>query len=1070
MRTRNLIFSVFTLFLFASFAYAQVRGVIVDDFGPVSGAVVTVEETGNSTETGDDGAFSITANVGNTLTVLNPNTLAEMKFPVTGMNMGTLRVSDAATVLSDVITLGYSTTTEEAYTGTADVVNSEDIEKKSVSNISQALAGESAGVRVINSSGQPGSTATIQIRGIGSVNANTAPLYVVDGVPFDGPIASINPGDIENTVILKDATATAIYGARGANGVIVINTKKGRNGRTEITFDSKTGFNANFIPRYNVIKSPERYIELGWEGMRNYGALTGEADPAAFASANIYGGERGLFEIYNIWDAPGDQLIDPATGLFRSGVNRRYTPEDWAEFGFSPGMRTENSISFSSGTERTSIFSSLSYLDEKGYSINSDFDRLSTRLNVNHEIAEWLTANMNIGYAYSDTNNNGQTSDSGSIFWFADNIPSIYPVLLRDEEGNLVADPIFGGSQFDYGFFEGGGRGFGANTNAIADATYDLSNHKRHDINTNASLIFDIFEGLSLETRFGSQYYNNIYNNLNNPFYGSSATVDGSIFKTTEEQLSYNMLEMLKYVNTFGTNHNFEFLAGHENNAYQNKYMFGYRTGLVIPDLPELGNANEFGSMGSYSDNTRLESYFGQISYDFARKYFLTATGRRDGSSRFLKDKWGNFGSIGAAWMVTKEDFMADQEFFNKLKLKASYGTTGEQRGLGFYPYANLYESAMDGEYGFREVTVGNPDLTWESSQMFQAGAEMRMFDRVNLNVDYYNKTTTNLLFERRVAPSEGYAIFNVNDGELLNSGIEFDLNAELVKRNDFYVNFGLNGEILHNELTKMPIDPGTGEEKLIDVAGNYARSVGRSLYDFYMREWAGVDPETGAALWNQYYDDINGNGTFDDGDAAIASMLPYLDENPGANVQSTTTAVWTNATLKYIDKTAIPDVRGAFDLGLGYKNIDFSVQFLYSIGGYAYDGAYAALMHTGNIGSNNWHEDINQRWQQPGDITGVPRLSNDYDADVNSNAASTRFLTKADYLVFNNVRLGYTFPTDMISGMGLSELGMYIQGDNLAVLSARRGFNPSTSISGASDTYRYSPLSNITFGLRVKL
>ena len=1070
MRTRNLIFSVFTLLLFASFAFGQVSGVVVDDFGPVSGAIVTVEQSGVSTETGDDGAFSITADIGNTLSILNPNTLAEKTFSVTGRNLGTLNLTDAATVLSDVITLGYSTTTEEAYTGTADVVNSEAIEKKSVSNISQALAGESAGVRVVNSSGQPGTTATIQIRGIGSVNANTSPLYVVDGVPFDGPITSINPGDIENTVILKDATATAIYGARGANGVIVINTKRGRNGKTEITFDSKTGFNTNLIPRYDVIKSPERYIELGWEGLRNYGQLTGEADPAAFASANLYGGDRGIFPIYNIWDVAGDQLINPATGLFNSGVNRRYTPEDWADFGFSPGMRTENTISFSSGTEKTSIFSSISYLDEKGYSINSDFDRLSTRLNVNHEITSWLQANVNIGYAYSDTNNNGQTDDSGSVFWFSDNIPAIYPVLLRDEEGNLVSDPFFGGYQFDYGFFEGGGRGFGANTNAIADATYDLSNHKRHDINTNASLIFDIFKGLSLETRFGSQYYNNIYNNLNNPFYGSSATVDGSIFKTTEEQLSYNMLEMLKYVNTFGTNHNFEVLAGHENNAYQNKYMYGYRTGLVIPDLPELNNANEFGSMGSYSEDSRLESYFGQVSYDFARKYFITATARRDGSSRFKYDKWGTFGSVGLAWMVTKEDFMTNQEIFNRLKLKTSYGTTGEQRGLGLYPYANLYESALDGEFGFREVTIGNRDLTWEESNMFQAGAEMRLFNRVDLNLDYYNKRTTNLLFQRRVPLSEGYAILNVNDGELLNAGLEFDLKAEVVKKDNFYFNFGVNGEILHNELTKMPIDPGTGEEKLIDLAGNYARSSGRSLFDYYIREWAGVNPETGAAQWNQYYNDINGNGSFDEGDEAIASMLPYMNDNPDANVQSTTTEVWTDATLKYIDKSAIPDVRGAFNLGMGYNNIDFSVQFLYSIGGYSYDGAYAALMHTGNIGSNNWHEDINQRWQQPGDITNVPRLSNDYDADVNSNSVSTRFLTKSDYLVLNNVRLGYTFPTAMVNGIGLAELGMYVQGDNLWLWSERKGFNPATSITGASDTYRYSPLSNFTFGLRVKL
>ncbi|MDO5656342.1 MAG: SusC/RagA family TonB-linked outer membrane protein [Flavobacteriaceae bacterium] len=1073
MRTRNLIFSVFTLLLFASFAYAQVRGVVVDDFGPVSGAVVTVDQTGVSTETGDDGAFSITASVGNTLTILNPNTLAEKQFNVTGTNLGNLNLVDAATVLTDVITLGYSTTTQEAYTGTADVVDASQIEKKSVSNISQALAGESAGVRVVNSSGQPGTVATIQIRGIGSVNATTRPLYVVDGIPFDGDISSISPGDIENTVILKDATATAIYGARGANGVIVINTKKGRKGRSEVVFESKVGFNDNFIPRYDVITSPERYLELGWEGMKNYAALTGQADPAAWASANLYGGSRGLAPLYNIWNVAGNQLINPATGLMNSNVQRRFSPENWADHAFSPGIRTENTVSFRSGGDKTSIFSSFSYLDEKGYSLKSDYDRLSTRLNVNHEIASWLNASVNLGYSFSDTNNNGQSEDSGSIFWFADNIPSIYPLFLYDFDGNRVVDPIYGGFQYDYGFGENTGRRFGANTNAVADAMYNLMNAKSHDFNTNVSFIMDIFKGLTLETRFGSQYYNWLYNDLSNPYYGSAAQdaqARGSIYKDHQQMISYNALQLLRYENRFGTNHQIEVMLGHENNAQQHNRTYGYRSGLVIPTITEWNNAIKFGSMGSYGNKASLESYFAQANYNFARKYYLTVTGRADGSSRFINNKWGDFYSVGAAWIISREDFLANQNSINHLKLKASYGTTGEQRGLGYYPWANLYTSGTAGDYEFTETTVGNPDLTWESSQMLQAGIEMGFWNRVDLNVDFYNKKTTNLLFERRVALSQGYAIFNINDGELLNRGIEFDLKSHLVRNNNFNLTFGINGELLHNELTKMPIEPTTGLEKHIDIAGNYGRSAGRSLYDFYIREWAGVDPETGSAMWNRYFDDANSNGVFDEGDTSISSMTQYLHDNPGANVAMETTTNWAVATQKYVDKSAIPDVRGAFNLGAQYKNIDFSIQMLYSLGGYSYDGAYAGLMHNRQIGGNNWHKDIEQRWQQPGDITNVPRLSDNLTGDTQFNAVSTRFLTKSDYLVLNNVRLGYTFPSDMMNAIGVGELGVFVQGDNLALWSARKGFDPSTSISGASDMYRYNPLSTITMGLRVKL
>ncbi len=1070
MRTKNLVFSVMTLLLFTSFAYAQVSGVVVDDFGPVTGAIVTVDETGVSTETNDLGVFNINASVGDNLSVMNPNTLAEKSFPVTGMNLGELVLGDAAIGLSDVITLGYSSTTDDAYTGTADVVDSKQIEKKSVSDISAALAGESAGVVVVTGSGQPGTSSSIRIRGIGSVNGSTTPLYVVDGIPFDGYLNSINPADIENTVILKDATATAIYGARGANGVIVINTKKGKKGKSEITFDSKVGFNMSLLPRYNTIDNPERYMELGWEGLKNYGALSGEADPAAFANANLFGGDFGIDPMYNMWDAAGANLIDPATGRFNSGINRKYTPERWEDYAFSPGIRTENTIRFSGGSDKTTFYSSFSYLDEKGYSIKSDYDRLSTRLNVSHEVAPWMDANVNLSYSFSDRNNNGQTEDSGSVFWFVDNIPSIYPLFTRDADGNKIPEPIFGGYEYDYGFGAGAGRGFGANTNAIADAHYNLRNSKRHDINTSASFIFKLYEGLTLETRFGSQFLNDNYNSLSNPYYGSAATSGGSIYKVNNEQLSYNMLEMLRYAKTFGTNHNLEILAGHENNALEDKYILGYRSGLVIPDLPEWNNANQFGSMASYTNDYTIESYFGQLSYDFARKYFVTATMRADGSSRFRNEKWGEFGSVGLAWMLSKEDFMANQNVFNRLKLKTSYGTTGEQRGLGLYPWADLYTSAMDGEFGFSQTTFGNPDLTWENAKMFQVGAEMRIFDRINIDLDYYRKNSTDLLFESRLHLTSGGAIFNTNDGELFNAGFEFNVNADVVRKENFFLNVGFNGEMLHNELLEMPIELGSGERKIIDIASYYGRAAGRSLYDYYLREWAGVNTETGAAMWNMYYDDVNGNGEFDDGDVRIASMHDYMANNSSANVAMTTTTVYTDATQKFIDKTAIPDVRGAFNLSTGFKNFELSAQFLYSFGGYSYDSAYAGLMRNTELGGNNWHQDIEQRWQQPGDVTNVPRLSNNITGDTNFTSASTRFLTKSDYVALNNVRIGYNFPTDMISGMGLAELGMYVQGDNLWLFSERDGFNPSASFTGGSDTYRYSPLSNITFGLRVKL
>ncbi|WP_233701985.1 TonB-dependent receptor plug domain-containing protein [Kaistella palustris] len=436
------------------------------------------------------------------------------------------RVSD----LDEVIIVGYTAVKKEDYTGSVSRVGNEEISKKNVSNVAQALTGEAAGVRVITGSGQPGSEPSIRIRGFGSVSGNREPLYVLDGVPFNGNVSAINPDDIESMTVLKDATATAIYGSRGANGVVLIQTKKGRSGKDVVTIETKIGFNSPLIPRYDVIRSPEQYIGLSWEALYNQGRLSGSADPVGYANTRLFS-SAGIRPNYNMWDANAAQLIDPATHMVRDGVARKYTPEDWRDYGFQTAIRSETNLSISGGEGKTTYYSGIGYLKDEGYSINSKYERYSGRLNVSHQAKSWLKGEFNMGYAYSDTNRNGQTADSGSIFWFADNIPSIYPLYLRDAQGNFVADPYYGGNQFDYG----NGRGFGALTNAIADATYDLDNRKKHEINANFFLKADITKGLSLETRLGGQYFNNSRNDYSNPYYGSSAPQFGSLYKVRTE-------------------------------------------------------------------------------------------------------------------------------------------------------------------------------------------------------------------------------------------------------------------------------------------------------------------------------------------------------------------------------------------------------------------------------------------------------------------------------------------------------------------------------------------------------
>ena len=1059
------------LALVAQVAFAQqqtITGTVTDGQGlPLPGVNVLVEGTNRGTQTDFEGEYSIEAVEGETLV------FSYVGFETVDYIIGDIREIDVtltedAAQLDEVVVVGYGTATKRSFTGTATVVSGEDLQRKNVSDVSQALAGEAAGVRVINTSGQPGEAATIRIRGIGSVNGNRDPLYVVDGVPYSGNINAINPSDIASTTILKDASATAIYGSRGANGVIVITTRSGRAGVSQIEVSLKSGQNFALLDRSEVIEDPDQYLALSWEAMYNRGVATGAADPAAFANERLFSA-TGLDPRYNFYNVPGNEIIDPSTGMVRPGLERRYTPEDWEEYAFQPSNRTEANVKLSGGNEKSTYYTSFGYLNSEGYSINTDFERMSARMNVTHDIRDWLSGSMDVGYTLSESNDLGQSEDSGSVFWFVDNIPPIYPLFLRDDNGEMIEDPYFPGNQYDFGE----GRGFGALTNSIAGAHQDLSNTVRHEINTNIFFELEFTEDLSLETRFGSQYYNSNWDSRGNPFYGGAAGQNGSLYKQNEELFSYNFLQLLRYNTSFGA-HSIEALAAHESNSYANSFLWASKSNLVVPDARELNQGVVNGVPGSFTEGYTLESYFAQVNYDYDDTYFLSGTIRRDGSSRFTTDKWSNFPSVGAAWVISNENFMQDQDALSFLKFKSSYGLTGDQAGVGYYPGYDLYNvDNLNDEISLSFNTKGNPDLTWETSRMFQVGVEANFGDYLEASVDYYNKITDDQIFERRVPPSLGYAIVLVNDGVLQNQGLEFQLTGHLIQADDYFLDLSVNGEIIKNEMLEMPIDPTTGEDKVLDIQGYFGRAAGHSIFDFYMREWAGVDPATGVGMWNSYFIDANGNGRPDgglmsDGGEVIESLFEYTNANPDMadEVQVAPTTDYSTATQKFVGKSAVPDVRGAVNLQAGYKGFHLSAQMLYQFGGYGYDFQYARLMHNDVVGGNNWHVDILDRWQEPGDITDVPRISSNLDPNVASS--SSRFIKSTDYLSLNNVRLGYTVPTDWVESMGMTGLNIWVSGDNLALFSERAGFNPQTAEAGGSDWYTYSPLSTVTAGVRV--
>jgi len=1061
---------MFALACIASSTYAQDRQVsgkvTSNDGSPISGVSISIVGTTFATQTDASGNFTLTAAPGATV-VASSIGFKTQRVSLGNSSLVSIILESEDTALEEVVVVGYGSTTKEAFTGSAKRIDAANIEKKNVSNISQALTGEVAGLQVTTSSGQPGTASTIRVRGFGSVNGSRDPLYVVDGVPYSGNLTSINNADIANVTVLKDAAATAIYGSRGANGVIIVTTKTGRGKSSFIEADVNYGVNMSLLPRYDVIKSPEQYVTLGWEGLFNYNKLEeGLTDVEAIEAANeqLFDGENGLAAGYNIWDT--NDLIDPTTRTFKSGIARKWTPESWEDYAFQNSNRLDANVKFGGSSDKSDYFTSFGYLGDKGYSVNSDFKRFSGRLNLNQKVTPWLNAGVNLNYARTERNNNGQSSDSGSIFWFVDNMPSVYPLFKRDANGDFIQDPIFGGNLFDYGDDDDNPRGFGALTNAIADAIYDINRHNRNELSGRGYLNFNIIKGLTFENTLGMEYYNNVYTDRGNKFYGSAASSGGSLYRQTTELKNLNLLNLLRYKTAFNGGHNFEALVAHEITDYSSSIqtMSGYN--MVDNDILEFNNVAVSNPNSSYKNEYSLESFFGQVNYDFSRKYYLSGTVRRDGSSRFLKNKWGTFGSLGAGWIVSNEDFFANSTI-PYLKLKASYGLLGDQAGVGYYSGYDLYDvQNVTDQAATIFDTKGNPDLTWETSKMFQVGAEFDLGKYLSASLEYYVKNTSDLIFNKRFGTSTGYALIKVNEGNLINKGFEFDVTGHVWKSDKGYFNVSVNGETFTNKITKMPTDPTTNLPKEIDVQSPYAWAKDRSIFDYYMRDFAGVDPLDGASTWKVFYTDNNGNGIFDAGEQ-ITSLSQFSPN--GQEILEGTTKTYSQATQHYVGKTSLPKIRGAFNLKAGYANFDLAAQFVYRLGGYAYDYAYAGLMDNGMVGENNWHLDILNRWQKEGDVTDIPRLSNSASADQNVSSLSTRFLTKANYVGLNNVRLGYTFTQSFVKNAGLGNLNIWVSGDNLFMATARKGFNPAASENGNTSSYTYSPLSTFSVGLRAK-
>ena len=1060
------------LFLFGVVAFAQqtVTGTVTDESGaPIPGATVSIEGSSSAVNTDFDGNYSILASQGETL-VVNYVGYNSKTVNVTSSTIDV--VLSSSTKLDEVIVTGYGTFDKKRFAGSAVTIVGEELNKKNAPNVSAALLGEAVGVTVAKTSGQPGSAATVRVRGrTGSINGNSAPLYVVDGVPFNGGLNAINPNDIASTTILKDAAATAIYGNRGANGVILITTKRGSSEKTRISVSLKSGTNMDYLPRYDVIDSPERFVEIAWESIRNRFTGLGYTEDQAITIANT-----GLFNTtgnraynlgfsagYNMWTSAGEDLIDPTTGKFFPSVVRKYNPENWRDYAFQDSQRNEANLSISGGTDKSSYFYSIGGLEDVGYGINSNFKRYNTRLNLDFKPLEWLSFRSDIAYTFTESNANGQSSDSGSIFWTTANMPRLYPLFERDANGDKMMD-IYGGFKYDYG--ENPARGFAGLTNSIADAHYNTDASHSHRIGINQSMNAKLSDILTFESTFAFYLQEGDGTFRSDPYYGSSKGQGGYINKSTSEFRQWIIRNALRYNQEFFDGFmKVDAYVAHESESRESYGMNAGKFNLVDPRGLELYNAVVNDTSTSSTSTLSREAIVGYARFGVNDKYFFTGDIRRDGSSIFADTKWGTFGSFSAAWIMSSEDFFT-LDMFDFFKLKASYGVLGEALGQGAYPGYDVYSiQNLDGEPSIGFVSKGNPLLTWERGEQVNFGVEFEA-GILSGSVETYVKNRNDMFFTQNVGPSVGYRSIIVNDGGLRNTGLEFDITAQLFNSDDLNLELNVLGAIEKNELTEMPIDPATGERKIINPTGVYAQAKGKSTYDYYMREYAGVNPDTGYAQWYVNYDDKNDNGTRDAGEA-IADLYEYKLENPNATILEETTETYTTGTKRYIGKQALPDLTGAFSIDAQYKNFDLSAIFTYGIGGYAYDSAYRDFMDNASVPNmQQMHIDIENRWQKPGDVTDVPLLNSNY--QTNQASTSTRFLVKADYLNFASMQIGYTLPQTVSQKVSASSARLYLSGDNLMILTARDGFNPTYSLSGGTGRYTYEPMTTVSAGLTI--
>lgn len=949
----------------------QISGVVMgaNDKSPIPGVSVSVKGTSVGTITDVEGEFKLSVPAKSTSIVFSFVGMKTQEFEIADKTTFSVLMEDEAFGMDEVIVMGYTSRKRNELTGSSVQVSGADLENAPVASIDQALQGKIAGVSISSSSGTPGSMQNIRVRGVSSITSNNEPLYVIDGVPVMNDdisgsgeysstltsLASLNPNNVESITVLKDASATAAYGARGSNGVIVITTKQGKEGKTNFNFSTTLGMSNDAVDGYDVLTGAQ------WSEL--YKEATGE--------------DSG-------WDG---------------------TNTDWGDLVTNKNALLQTyDLSARGGDEKSTFFASFGYNKSEATVNYVDFEKYTGQINVSRNLNKKLKfRTINSGSSIKQDGFLEQSAYYSNPYSTKYFIPSY--VKAYNEDGSIY---LFDNNET-------------SNRNTLYTMKHNINRNTVTRIMSNNSLTWDIIKNLSFKTNYSLDYSIIDYKQYNNPIHGDGESTEGDLYQISNQLFSWVTQNSLNYkINK--NDHRFDISLIQEYERRKKNSLEAEGTNFAAEGLTTLSSVGSPIYVGGIFEDIYRSSFLALVNYAYANLYYLDFTIRTEGSSKFAEgNRFGTFWSVGGAWNIKNENFLNTVDALSTLRLHTSFGLNGND-GIDANKYQALltYDANYGGDGGSYSSQFGNENLQWERNQIIDFGLEFGVFNnKISGSAGYYNRRTYDLLLEVPLSFTTGHDVQTQNVGEMKNHGFEFELNMDIIRSDDFYWNIGGNFATVSNEVTKMNKN-NNGEYISIETTSQMV-NVGLPAYSWYMRKYAGVDTQTGNPLW--YVNGKDGETTNDYGSAKKA----------------------------YQNASALPKYSGSVNTHAEYKGIYLDASLYFAGGHKVYeDWAYYTHHATNSILYDQGVDALMNRWQQPGDITDVPRVGTDEELSY-ASSTSTRFLYDGDYMRLKNLTLGYSLPKSIVSKIGFSGIKAFIQGTNLLtwVKDDRLKYDPEVSAEG---------------------